>query len=53
MAQTPLQPNYTKVFIQRDFSEGMKCCYNRDFVQNFNLKNNMLEKLIKLTFLFP
>lgn len=22
MAQTPLQPNYMKVFIQRDYSEG-------------------------------
>jgi Golgin subfamily A member 7/ERF4 family len=24
MAQTPLQPNYMKVFIQRDYSEGMR-----------------------------
>lgn len=24
MAQTPLQPNYMKVFIQRDYSEGEK-----------------------------
>lgn len=24
MAQTPLQPNYLKVFIQRDYSEGKK-----------------------------
>lgn len=24
MSQTPLQPNYTKVFIQRDYSEGKK-----------------------------
>jgi hypothetical protein len=30
MAQTPLQPNYMKVFIQRDYSEGEEI---KDYLQ--------------------
>jgi hypothetical protein len=33
MSQTPLQPNYTKVFIQRDYSEGCSVQFQNRFPQ--------------------
>lgn len=39
MAQTPLQPNYMKVFIQRDYSEG----------EDIQDSTEHCEKLIKMS----
>jgi hypothetical protein len=45
MAQTPLQPNYMKVFIQRDYSEGKSLQWNARWRGKL-IKNQFFQELL-------